>query len=1131
MKKTLLLLISLLLLGTEVYSQVMVSTRLQTALANSEADEYVRGLILLRDQVDILGLDAQLYEEKATLQDRAFRVITALQEKAASTQGNLIAFIEANLASKKIFSYQTFWIANMIMIEAKPEIFQQLSNSMEISQLDLDAVLQYDRPTISSEGNLGTETTELGLRVINAHLLWQMGVTGLGRIAMNIDTGVYPTHPALQHKWRGTHVPINQAWFDPAVPNPTATSDCDGHGSHTMGTMVGRSLTTADTVGVAFDAEWIAAKTICSSPHTSNSVAAFQWAMNPDGNPLTITDMPDAISCSWYDPDVTNECTGIYVTTLNSVEAAGIGVVFSAGNNGPGASTVTKPKNISTNEVNVFSVAAIDGALYNGGNLNPIASFSSRGPSTCGGTGSLLIKPEVSAPGVNVRSSGSATGYTFLDGTSMASPHVAGAIVLLKSAFPTLTGHQIKMALYNSAKDLGAVGEDNNYGKGLIDVYAAFLSLGTPDVIPPTPITNLSVTNATSNGLTLNWTAPSDTSVGGVTRYDVRMSTSPITDTLTFAAATPVTYTGAPDTAGTPQQLFVPGLTPNTPYYFNVRSRDTWGNWSNLSNPGSGTTLQAPLALITPVSITKTLASGGEVTDTIKIKNNSGFPSTLDYSVVFNNNTFPEGKYTVQIIPAKNESEAVNDNKDNPVVTYGQSIEGSGGPDLGGYEWIDSDEPNGPAYVWNDITSTGTAVTNWIATGTFGATDEGYSGPYNFGFNFKFYGQVKTQFYLGSNGFICFAPVTANAFTNAAIPTAAVPNELIVPFWDDLDAKSPGTVHYKLDGNKMIIQWTNYQRYSGTASYTWQAHLYSSGKIIIYYKEMTGTINSATVGLENADGTIGLQVAYNSTYIKNNLALKFSAEPDWLVTTSSLNGTVYNGNTANMVLSFKTEDYPLGLYTMDVVVTSNATNTPSVTVPVAMTIVPIPVEMTSFTAEASNGFVSLKWETATETNNQGFRIERRRSGTESWSDAGFVEGHGSTAQAQSYTFVDKNSSVGKFEYRLKQVDFNGTFEYSKVVEVEVGLPTAYVLDQNYPNPFNPNTTINYSIPEKADINISIYSAIGEFITTLVGETKEAGYYTVEFDASKLASGTYIYQLTASGSNGKTVQSKKMILMK
>ncbi len=135
---------------------------------------------------------------------------------------------------------------------------------------------------------------------------------------------------------------------------------------------------------------------------------------------LTISDMPDAISNSWYDPDVTNECSGIYKTTLDAVEAAGIAVVFSAGNSGPGASTITKPKKLSTNEVNIFCTAAIDGAQYIGGNTNPIASFSSRGPSTCGGTGSLLIKPEVSAPGVSVRSSGSSTGYTLLSGTSMA---------------------------------------------------------------------------------------------------------------------------------------------------------------------------------------------------------------------------------------------------------------------------------------------------------------------------------------------------------------------------------------------------------------------------------------------------------------------------------------------------------------------------------------------------------------------------------------------------------------------------------------------------------------------------------------------------------------------------------------
>ena len=451
---------------------------------------------------------------------------------------------------------------------------------MDVAEIDLDAILELDRPEVVKDYIDGIESVEPGVKIINAHLLWAQGITGQGRIVMNIDTGVHPNHPALNFKWRGNHVPVGQAWFDPS--GTTVPSDCDGHGTHTMGTMNGWSPTTGDTVGVAPDAEWIAAKTICSSPHTSNSVAAFQWAMNPDGNPLTISDMPDAISNSWYDPDVTNECSGIYKTTLDAVEAAGIAVVFSAGNSGPGASTITKPKNLSTNEVNIFCTAAIDGAQYIGGNTNPIASFSSRGPSTCGGTGSLLIKPEVSAPGVSVRSSGSATGYTVLSGTSMASPHIAGAVALLKQFAPNLTGRQILEALYNTAIDLGAAGEDNNYGKGLIDVYAAFLSLGTPDTTAPDPITDLSVGSATSNSLTLQWTVPYDSSMNGVRGYDIRYSTAPITDTTAFNNAMQLPYTAMPDTAGATETYLVEGLNFATPYYFSIKSKDVWSNWSAL---------------------------------------------------------------------------------------------------------------------------------------------------------------------------------------------------------------------------------------------------------------------------------------------------------------------------------------------------------------------------------------------------------------------------------------------------------------------------------------------------------------------------------------------------------------------
>ncbi|MEP0860917.1 MAG: S8 family serine peptidase, partial [Ignavibacterium sp.] len=941
MKKQALFLFVLIAFVATSLAQVEVSSRLQEAIQKAGPDDYVRALVLLRDQVDLLALDQRLYHEKASLERRAYEVITALQRKAQETQPNLLNYLQAKESVGEVFQYQSFWVANLVMVEAKPSVMLELMSRMDIAQMDLDAILELDKPEVVSEGDVeGHESVEIGLRVIKADQLWAMGITGQGRLLMNIDTGVYPNHPALQHKWRGNHVPSNQAWFDPGG-GTTTPSDCDGHGSHTMGTMVGRSLTTPDTVGVAIDAEWIAAKTICSSPHTSNSIAAFQWAMNPDGNPSTIDDMPDAISNSWYDPDVTNECSGIYKTTLDAVEAAGIAVVFSAGNSGPGASTITKPKNINTNEVNVFCVAAIDAVSYNGGNNNPVASFSSRGPSVCGGTGSLLIKPEVSAPGVNVRSSGSSTGYTVLSGTSMASPHVAGAIALLKQFAPTLTGQQIKFALYNTAIDLGTAGEDNTYGTGLIDVVAAMMSLGTPDTIPPTTITNLAVVDPTSNSLRLTWTAPLDTSMGGVTQYDIRWSLSPITDTTSFYAANPLTYPGVPGAAGTPQELLVTGLNFSTTYYFAIRSRDAWGNWSDVSNSPSGTTLSAPVISVSPASMQKILEPNTTVIDSIMISNISTNASTLDFTVSLENNTFPGEAVEIKLVPKNpvitegNGGEIKNSEKERK----GMSIEGQGGPDIFGYRWIDSDEPNGPQYVWNDISTNPSAVqiTSWSGT-----LDDGYT-TVPLGMTFPFYGNNYTQGYLSTNGFLSFTALTSSYFSNGTIPNTALPNNVIAPFWDDLDGRTQGTVHYLQEPGKLTIQFTNWQKYSGTGSLTFQVVLYSSGKIMYYYNNMNATLNSATVGIENSTGTDGLQIAYNANYIHNNMAVKIEAAPEWLVN-NIFGGTIYNGNSMAVQLTFKTEDYPLGSYSMDVVIQSNDPLTPSVTVPVQMEIV-IPVEL------------------------------------------------------------------------------------------------------------------------------------------------------------------------------------------
>jgi subtilisin family serine protease len=968
MKMFLRLSIFLLLSCTATFGQAEISSRLQKQLNESKPDDYLKVLIYLSDQVDLESLDAQLYLEKASPQTRAYKVITALQEKAASTQGPLINYFEEKLITRLVFSYKPFWVANFFMIEAKPEIIQELKNRSDILQLDVDALLDYDKPV--SKGKGITEAimgSEIGAKVVNADKLWKLGITGQGRLLMGIDTGVRSTHIALTERFRGNFVPMNQAWFDPGGGS-TTPSDCDGHGTHTMGTMVGRT-SSGDTVGLAIDAQWIAAKTICSSPHTSNSLAAFQWALNPDGNPNTISDMPDAIGNSWYDPNYnTLQCdttsANLYRSTLSALEAAGIAVVFSAGNSGPNASTITAPKNINRDETNVYSVGAISSWSYLGGSTTPIASFSSRGPSLCGGIGSLLIKPEVSAPGVNVRSciADNDNAYdTTYSGTSMACPHVVGAIGLLKQAFPTLTGKQIKLALYNTARDLGTAGEDNTYGKGLIDVYAAFLSLGIPDSVAPTKINNLSVTDPTSNSLSLQWTAPLDTSVGGVTQYDIRMASTPILDLAAFNAAQQLSYGQAPKPAGSSESFVVGNLGFSTTKHFAIRSRDTWGNWSLISNPASGTTLGAPDISVSPDSLKHALVNNMIVTDTVTISNISSGSSTLDYQITLQNNTFPSGSIKYHLIPKNlvNVPE-VNDDKENPMEIFGQSIEGQGGPDAFGYKWIDSDAPGGPTYAWNDISSTGTLVSTWTATGTSTALDDGYAGPFPLGFNIKFYGENKNQVYISTNGLLHFGSVTANIYSNVQIPNSSIPNDFIAAFWDDLDGRTQGTVHYKQEPNKFIVQFTNWQKYSAAGSLTFQIVIHASGKIVVYYNNMNGTLTSSTVGIENSAGTVGLPVAYNSTYVKNNLALQFSAEPDWLSNIPT-GGTLYNNNSVDIAVTFKSEDFPLGNYSMDMKIASNDTLTPNLIVPVKMIIQnPLTLNFTGIIEGLYNGTVMVE---------------------------------------------------------------------------------------------------------------------------------------------------------------------------
>jgi hypothetical protein len=188
----------------------------------------------------------------------------------------------------------------------------------------------------------------------------------------------------------------------------------------------------------------------------------------------------------------------------------------------------------------------------------------------------------------------------------------------------------------------------------------------------------------------------------------------------------------------------------------------------------------------------------------------------------------------------------------------------------------------------------------------------------------------------------------------------------------------------------------------------------------------------------------------------------------------------------------------------------------------------IPVELTSFTASLNNNNVTLKWNTATELNNKGFEIERTvTSLPQSWKSIGFVPGFGTTTEPHTYSFTDSELESGKYLYRLKQIDFDGSSEYSDEVEVEISLPLEYQLAQNYPNPFNPSTTIKYSVPSAGTVQLKVYDVLGNEVTNLLNEYKQAGSYNIEWDASSLQSGVYFYQLRTN----EFVETKKMILMK
>lgn len=445
--------------------------KLQTALSGPTSGQ-VSIHIILEEQIDFDRWESDANHKRYDLSSRQSSLIRELKDISQNTGNDLFRFL---LDSKMVDSESITrrWVVNAISCKADIKVVPLLAARKDVKWIGLNSQL---KPTFNITETVTAmpvpDKAEKGLKAIGADLMWKLGYTGYGRLVFVPDTGTDPTHPAIARQYNGLYNGDKSSWYTQQNNSPIP-KDCDRHGTHVTGTILGLDKSTNDTLGVAFNARWMAGGILCGIGSEDN-LGAFEWALDPDGNPETTNDIPDVINNSWYDPEVgANECYSAYEPLLRALELAGVAVVFSAGNEGPEAGTITPPHNININIVNSFTVGALNGNVP----TYPIASFSSIGPSKCPGEGSIKIKPEVSAPGVQVRSCVPGNEYAFLSGTSMAAPHVSGAILLLKEAFPYLGGRELKLALYETAIDLGEPGEDNKFGTGIINVYQAYLKL------------------------------------------------------------------------------------------------------------------------------------------------------------------------------------------------------------------------------------------------------------------------------------------------------------------------------------------------------------------------------------------------------------------------------------------------------------------------------------------------------------------------------------------------------------------------------------------------------------------------------------------------------------------------------
>ncbi|MFF0396204.1 S8 family serine peptidase [Streptomyces sp. NPDC005248] len=784
--------------------------------------------VVLRPQADLSAA-----EGKRTHADKARSAFSALRKKAESSQAPLQAFLD-----KERVGYQSFWIANALKVTGDEKLVTALAGRSDVKSIRKERTYHLDETEQNSVTDAAADAdpvaAEWGVKDIKADQVWsQYDDRGEGVVIANVDSGVQFDHPALVGNYRGNlgdgTFSHDYNWYDPTGQCGTGGTPCDnnGHGTHTMGTMVG-----AGGVGVAPGAKWIAAKG-CESSSCSDSslLAAGQWILAPtDHNGLNPKPelAPDIVNNSWGGGDTT-----FYQDIVEAWNAAGIFEAFAAGNDGDG--TTCSTAHAPGSQAPSYGVGAYD---VNG----KIASFSGFGPSLVDGS----AKPDISAPGVNVRSTWPGNTYRAISGTSMATPHVAGAAALLWSAAPSLIGKidETRAILNDGAIDVddthcgGTADMNNVWGEGKLDILASV------DAAPRSAAT----------------------------------VTGTVTDKVT---GKPVSGATVKAQAGTAKRSVTTAA--DGSYKLNL----TAGAYTlSVSGYGYASATEDAFTVTTGEMVTKDLALdavpvhavSGTVLDvtgkplkgaTVRFADAPLAAVTSDSNGAFRFPSVAEGSFSLTATPAAPVL-------CNGVLTTTLTVDGD--------ETLKAALPNRTDAAGNTCAP---ATYNWIS----GRTNVALSGDEDartvaLPFPVKLYGVSYSSASVTTNGLLNFLQPRLGDYVNTALPTAAQPNGAVAAFWDDLTLDKKSSVQTATTGTagarKFAIVWNNAAFADNTSvRVSFEAVLdEATGAITLQYKGIGSNAlqqgSSATVGMENQAGTDALQYSFNETVLKDASAIRFS---------------------------------------------------------------------------------------------------------------------------------------------------------------------------------------------------------------------------------------------------------------